>query len=832
MTFLSKLPRRKFDAVIVGAGGSGMRCSLQLAQAGLKVAVLSKVFPTRSHTVAAQGGIGASLGNMNEDHWLWHMFDTVKGSDYLGDQDAIEFMCREAPKVVYELEHFGMPFDRNPDGTIYQRPFGGHSANFGEKPVPRACAAADRTGHALLHTLYQRNVAARTQFFVEWMALDLVMDSAGDCVGVVALEMETGETMIFEAKSTVLATGGAGRIFDASTNAYINTGDGLGLVARAGLPLEDMEFWQFHPTGVAGAGVLITEGVRGEGGILLNCNGERFMERYAPTLKDLAPRDFVSRSMDQEIKEGRGCGPHKDHVLLKLDHLGAETIMKRLPSIREIAIKFANVDPIREPIPVVPTIHYQMGGIPTNYHGQVVAPNNGDDEAIVGGLYAIGECSCVSVHGANRLGTNSLLDLLVFGRAAGDHIVKALAHEPRAGGGARRACERRAHAGCGKRHPQDDAGALRRVPHRRAARRRREPDRGTGRARAERRDRRQVQGLQHGADRGARARQPGRNRARHHRLRRRAHRKPRRPRARRLSRARRRAVDEAHPVVLRRQPPHVQGGARPAADGGSLCPQETHLLGTAMTATSNAENAAVAAAAPRVAKFEIYRYDPDRDERPYMQKLEVTLGRNDKMLLDVLMRIKADVDDTLSFRRSCREGVCGSDAMNVNGKNRLACITNLNELKEPIVLRPLPGLPVVRDLIVDMSQFFKQYHSIKPYLINDTPPPEKERLQSPAEREELNGLYECILCACCSTSCPSFWWNPDKFVGPAGLLQAYRFIADSRDQATGERLDNLMDPYRLFRCHTIMNCVDVCPKELNPTRAIGKIKELMVRRAL
>lgn len=431
MTFLSKLPRRKFDAVIVGAGGSGMRCSLQLAQAGLKVAVLSKVFPTRSHTVAAQGGIGASLGNMNEDHWLWHMFDTVKGSDYLGDQDAIEFMCREAPKVVYELEHFGMPFDRNPDGTIYQRPFGGHSANFGEKPVPRACAAADRTGHALLHTLYQRNVAARTQFFVEWMALDLVMDSAGDCVGVVALEMETGETMIFEAKSTVLATGGAGRIFDASTNAYINTGDGLGLVARAGLPLEDMEFWQFHPTGVAGAGVLITEGVRGEGGILLNCNGERFMERYAPTLKDLAPRDFVSRSMDQEIKEGRGCGPHKDHVLLKLDHLGAETIMKRLPSIREIAIKFANVDPIREPIPVVPTIHYQMGGIPTNYHGQVVAPNNGDDEAIVGGLYAIGECSCVSVHGANRLGTNSLLDLLVFGRAAGDHIVKALANEPR-----------------------------------------------------------------------------------------------------------------------------------------------------------------------------------------------------------------------------------------------------------------------------------------------------------------------------------------------------------------------------------------------------------------
>ncbi|MCO5119840.1 MAG: succinate dehydrogenase flavoprotein subunit [Burkholderiaceae bacterium] len=426
----NNLPRRKFDAVIVGAGGSGMRCSLQLAEAGYSVAVLSKVFPTRSHTVAAQGGIGASLGNMSEDNWYWHMFDTVKGSDYLGDQDAIEFMCREAPNVVYELEHFGMPFDRNADGTIYQRPFGGHTANFGEKPVQRACAAADRTGHALLHTLYQRNVRARTQFFVEWMALDLIRDAEGDVVGVTALEMETGEVMILEAKVTVLATGGAGRIWAASTNAYINTGDGLGMAARAGIPLEDMEFWQFHPTGVAGAGVLITEGVRGEGGILLNKDGERFMERYAPTLKDLAPRDFVSRSMDQEIKEGRGCGPDADYVHLKLDHLGAETIMKRLPSIREIAIKFSNVDPIKDPIPVVPTIHYQMGGIPTNYRGQVVVPRDGDPGAVVGGLYAIGECACVSVHGANRLGTNSLLDLVVFGRAAGNHIVASRLSEP------------------------------------------------------------------------------------------------------------------------------------------------------------------------------------------------------------------------------------------------------------------------------------------------------------------------------------------------------------------------------------------------------------------
>lgn len=420
----STIPIRRFDAVIVGAGGSGMRASLQLAEAGLNVAVLSKVFPTRSHTVAAQGGIGASLGNMAEDNWYWHMFDTIKGGDYLSDQDAVEFMCREAANVVYELEHFGMPFDRNADGTIYQRPFGGHTANFGEKAVQRACAAADRTGHALLHTLYQRNVRARTHFFVEWMAIDLVRDANGDVLGVVALEMETGEVMMLLAKTTVLATGGAGRIWAASTNAFINTGDGMGMAARAGLPLEDMEFWQFHPTGVAGAGVLITEGVRGEGGILINSQGERFMERYAPTLKDLAPRDFVSRSMDQEIKEGRGCGPNKDHVMLDLRHIGADTIKKRLPSILEIGHKFANVDATKEPIPVVPTIHYQMGGIPVNIHGQVVAPKDGNPNAIVNGLYAIGECACVSVHGANRLGTNSLLDLLVFGRAAGNHLVK------------------------------------------------------------------------------------------------------------------------------------------------------------------------------------------------------------------------------------------------------------------------------------------------------------------------------------------------------------------------------------------------------------------------
>ena len=423
---MSNLPVRKFDAIVVGAGGSGMRAALELARADLKVAVLTKVFPTRSHTVAAQGGIAAPLANSGDDNWHWHMYDTVKGADYLGDQDAIEYMCRRAIEVVVELEHMGMPFDRLESGRIYQRPFGGHTQNYGSaKMAMRACAAADRTGHAMLHTLYQQNVRSNTQFFVEWMALDLVRDPQdGAVVGVVALEMETGELCIFQSKATLLATGGAGRIYWATTNAFINTGDGLGMVARAGLPLEDMEFWQFHPTGVAGAGVLITEGVRGEGGYLLNKNGERFMERYAPNAKDLASRDVVSRAMTTEIKEGRGCGPHGDHVLLKLDHLGPEVINQRLPGIREIAIKFANADPIRDPIPVVPTVHYQMGGVPTNYMGQVVAPEGNSKEAIVPGIYAVGECSCVSVHGANRLGTNSLLDLLVFGKAGGEQMIR------------------------------------------------------------------------------------------------------------------------------------------------------------------------------------------------------------------------------------------------------------------------------------------------------------------------------------------------------------------------------------------------------------------------
>ncbi|MHB9118357.1 MAG: succinate dehydrogenase flavoprotein subunit [Burkholderiales bacterium] len=420
------IAKRTFDAVIVGGGGAGLRAALQLAKSDFKVALVSKVFPTRSHTVSAQGGITAALGNVTPDNWHWHMYDTVKGSDYLGDQDAIEFMCRNAAEVVYELEHYGLPFSRLDDGKIYQRPFGGQSQNYGGDQATRTCAAADRTGHALLHTLYQRNIAAKTHFFDEHFAVDLVKDADGYALGVATLDIESGEPLFIEARATLLATGGAGRIFQHTTNALINTGDGLGMALRAGLPLQDMEFWQFHPTGLAGAGVLVTEGVRGEGGYLLNSLGERFMERYAPHARDLASRDVVSRAMAVEIHEGRGCGEKRDHLLLKLDHLGPETIRSHLPGIRELSMKFAQIDPITQPIPVVPTVHYMMGGIPTNLHGQVVAPDRYGPEEPVPGLYAVGECACASVHGANRLGGNSLLDLVVFGRAAGNHMIDYL----------------------------------------------------------------------------------------------------------------------------------------------------------------------------------------------------------------------------------------------------------------------------------------------------------------------------------------------------------------------------------------------------------------------
>ena len=417
-----------FDGVIVGGGGAGMRAALQLAQSGYKTAVITKVFPTRSHTVSAQGGITCAIAsNDPNDDWRWHMYDTVKGSDYIGDQDAIEYMCSVGPQAVFELDHMGMPFSRTEEGRIYQRPFGGQSKNFGEGgQAARTCAAADRTGHALLHTLYQGNIKANTVFMNEWFAVDIVKNDDGVVVGVIAICMETGETVFVESKATVFATGGAGRIYASTTNAHINTGDGIGMALRAGFPVQDIEMWQFHPTGIHGAGVLVTEGCRGEGGYLVNKDGERFMERYAPNAKDLAGRDVVARSMTLEILEGRGCGPDGDHVHLKMDHLGEEVLHSRLPGICELSITFAHADPVKVPIPVIPTCHYMMGGIPTNVDGQALTQNENGEDVVIPGLYACGEVACVSVHGANRLGGNSLLDLVVFGRAAGLYIEKAL----------------------------------------------------------------------------------------------------------------------------------------------------------------------------------------------------------------------------------------------------------------------------------------------------------------------------------------------------------------------------------------------------------------------
>eukprot|EP00095_Tigriopus_kingsejongensis_P009305 maker-scaffold10495_size2187-snap-gene-0.0 protein:Tk09305 transcript:maker-scaffold10495_size2187-snap-gene-0.0-mRNA-1 annotation:"succinate dehydrogenase flavoprotein subunit" len=695
-------------------------------------------------------------------------------------------MCKNGPESVIELEKMGLPFSRFDNGSIYQRPFGGQSKNFGGEQAARTAAAADRTGHALLHTLYQQNIKHKTTVFSEWYALDLVKNEDGAILGTTALCMETGEVCYFKAKATILATGGAGRIYASTTNAHINTGDGVGMAIRAGVPMQDIEMWQFHPTGIAGAGVLVTEGCRGEGGYLLNKDGERFMERYAPNAKDLAGRDVVARSMMVEIREGRGCdGPWGPHIKLKLDHLGKETLESRLPGVCELSRTFAHVDPVKEPIPVIPTCHYMMGGVPTQVSGQAIKQTEDGSDVEIQGLFACGEIASVSVHGANRLGGNSLLDLVVFGRATGLHLGETLNKQEEAKPATEADIERSLERYNRWENSTDgeDPAVIRK-------------------------DLQQCMQNNFSVFREGQAMADG--------------------------------LEELKVIRERLKNAHLSDKSTEFNTQRIECLELENLMETAFaTAVAanfrtesrgaharfdfpdrddeqwlchslyNPESESMTKRGVNMEPIHREAFPPKAHQKPYMKEyiLEVEEG-SDMMLLDALILLK-EQDPTISFRRSCREGVCGSDGLNMNGKNGLACITPLSALsgQDKIVIRPLPGLPVVRDLIVDMTQFYDNYEKVKPFLVSDgNLPPARENLQSPDERAHLDGLYECIMCACCTTSCPSFWWNPDKFIGPAGLLAAYRWLIDSRDTATDERLSDLDDAFSVFRCHGIMNC--------------------------
>ncbi len=834
----------QFDIVIVGAGGAGMRAAIE-AGPHARTAVISKLYPTRSHTGAAQGGMAAALANVEDDNWEWHTYDTVKGGDYLVDQDAAEILAKEAIDAVIDLENMGLPFNRTPDGKIDQRRFGGHTREHGKAPVRRACYAADRTGHMILQTLYQNCVKLGINFFNEFYVLDMVMtevDGVEQPSGVVAYELATGDIHVFQAKAIIFATGGYGKIFKTTSNAHTLTGDGVGIIWRKGLPLEDMEFFQFHPTGLAGLGILLSEAARGEGAILRNASGERFMERYTPTLKDLAPRDIVARSMALEIREGRGAGPNKDYLYLDISHLEPAVIDEKLPDITEFARTYLGVEPYTEPVPVLPTAHYAMGGIPTDTDARVLR----DNTTAVPGLFAAGECACVSVHGSNRLGTNSLLDINVFGKRAGRNAVEyvqetkdflplpenpaagvlALIEAVRSGDGTERiATIRKELQDSMDRNAQifRTEESLKEVTDLIQELRRTLPEHpGAG----------QGQALQHRPARGDRTGLPARPRRGARLLGALAPRVPRRPHARGLPRSRRRELPRAHDGLSRRRP-RVGGGRPHPARLETGRDHELPAYGEEVLMVPNTvmDKPGAAEVIPTfTATLIIRRFDPDVDDEPRWQDFDVELYATDR-ILDALHKIKWEQDGSLTFRRSCAHGVCGSDAMRINGKNRLACKTLIKDLdiSQPIYIEAIKGLPLEKDLIVDMEPFFDSFKAVNPFLMaSSTPEKGKERIQSPVERARFDDTTKCILCAACTTSCPVFWTDGQYF-GPAAIVNAHRFIFDSRDDGAQVRLDILNDKEGVWRCRTTFNCTDACPRGIQVTQAIAEVKQATLR---